>query len=171
MFKIELLSTVLTGAYTQQEMGIHLRPREKWGAIFPCNDLILTPAGIILRKISVEVCAKKHNPTNKEEMQVAGVINHLFVVLIVRGFFFFNDPENEQSVNNQTYSCLISKWTLELWSIACEFCHKKQMHFGFCCDKSISECVQITRTNRMCFWLVCLYWNYIILCEVCVIEH
>lgn len=89
MFKIELLSTVLTGAYIQREMGIHLRPREKWGAIFPCNDLILTPAGIILRKISVEVCAKKHNPTNKEEMQVAGVINHLFVVLIVRGFFFF----------------------------------------------------------------------------------
>jgi hypothetical protein len=29
MFKIELLSTVLTGAYIQREMGIHLRPREK----------------------------------------------------------------------------------------------------------------------------------------------
>ena len=35
--------------------------------------------------------------------------------------------------------------------MACELCHKKQAHLGFCCHTSISECVQITRTNRMWF--------------------
>lgn len=51
------------------------------------------------------------------------------------------------------------------------FFSKERIYLKNAVTNQYKNVSKITSTNQMLFLTVCLYWNNIILCEVCVIEH
>lgn len=69
-----------------------------------------------------------------------------------------------------TSNCIKST-TTESPNIASEYSFKAKVHLKMLWQINIKVYLKLQVQIECCSWLVCLHWNYIILYEVCVIEH